>query len=67
VAVQRAFEMGKTRIIEVEGLALRRMIYLVSHRRRASRHAHLEFYEFVRSPAGQAILRRRGIEGAGKG
>ena len=67
VAAQRAFEMGKIRIIEVEGLALQRTIYLVSHRQRASSHAHLKFYEFVRSPAGQAILRRLGIKGAGKG
>jgi len=63
VAAQRAFEMGKIRILEVEGLTLRRMIYLVSHRQRASSNAHLRFYEFVRSPAGQGILRRLGIKG----
>lgn len=64
VAAQRAFEMGKIRIIEVEGLSLQRMIYLVSHRQRASSNAHLKFYEFVCSPAGQAILRRLGIKAA---
>ena len=58
--------MGKLRIIEVEGLALRRTIYLVSHRQRASSNAHIKFYEFVHSPAGQNILRRLGIKGTGK-
>ena len=63
VAAQRAFEMGKIRILEVEGFALRRTIYLVSHRQRASGSAQLAFYEFIRSPAGQAILRRLGVKG----
>ena len=63
VAAQRAFELGKIRILEIEGFALRRTIYLVSHRQRASGNAQLAFYEFIRSPAGQAILRRLGIKG----
>ncbi len=64
VAAQRAFEMGKIRLVEVEGLDLRRTIYLVSHRQRASTLAHLKFYEFVSSPAGQSILHRLGVKGA---
>ena len=66
VAAQRAFEMGKIRLVEVEGLNLRRTIYLVSHRQRASTPAHLKFYEFIGSPAGQAILHRLGVKGASK-
>jgi DNA-binding transcriptional LysR family regulator len=66
VAAQRAFEMGKIRLVEVEGLDLRRTIYLVSHRQRASTQAHLKFYEFVSSPAGQSILHRLGVKGASK-
>jgi DNA-binding transcriptional LysR family regulator len=61
VAAQRAFEMGKIRTIEVEGLSLRRTIHLVSHRQHAGTIAQLKFYEFVCSPAGEAILRRLGI------
>jgi DNA-binding transcriptional LysR family regulator len=60
VAARRAFEMGKIRVIEVEGLSLRRMIYLVSHRQHARTIAQLKFYEFACSPAGEAILRRLG-------
>lgn len=66
VAAQRAFEMGKIRTVEVEGLSLQRTIYLVSHRQHASSNVHLKFYEFVRSPSGQAILRRLGIRGVNK-
>jgi DNA-binding transcriptional LysR family regulator len=66
VAAQRAFEMGKIRLVEVEGLNVRRTIYLVSHRQRASTPAHLKFYEFVSTPAGQSILRRLGIKGSSK-
>jgi DNA-binding transcriptional LysR family regulator len=66
VAAQRAFEMGTIRTVEVEGLSLQRTIYLVSHRQHASSNVHLKFYEFVRSPSGQAILRRLGIRGANK-
>jgi DNA-binding transcriptional LysR family regulator len=66
VAARRAFEMGKIRVLEVEGLALCRMIYLVSHRQKASSNAHLKFYEFVRSSAGQSILRHLGIRGTGQ-
>jgi DNA-binding transcriptional LysR family regulator len=66
VAAQPAFEMGKIRLVDVEGLNVRRTIYLVSHRQRASTPAHLKFYEFVNTPAGQSILRRLGVKGAGK-
>jgi LysR family transcriptional regulator, low CO2-responsive transcriptional regulator len=57
VAAQRALELGKIRMIEVEGLDLHRTIYLVSHQQRARTNAHLKFYEFVRSPAVERILR----------
>jgi DNA-binding transcriptional LysR family regulator len=66
VAAQRAVEMGKIRLVEVEGLHLCRTIYLVSHRQHASTPAHIKFYEFVRSMTGQAILRRLGVKGAGQ-
>ena len=66
VAAQRAFEMGKLRLVEVEGLSLHRTIYLVRHRQHASTQVHLKFYEFTSSPAGQAILRRLGVKGAGQ-
>ncbi len=64
VAAQRAVELGKIRLIEVEGLNLHRTIYLVRHRQHASTQAHLKFHEFVNSPAGQAILNRLGVKGA---
>jgi DNA-binding transcriptional LysR family regulator len=66
VAAQRAFEVGRIRLIEVEGLSLRRTIYLVRHRQHASTQVHLKFYEFISAPAGQAILRRLGVKGAGQ-
>ncbi len=66
VAAQRAVELGKIRLIEVEGLNLHRTIYLVRHRQHASTQAHLKFQEFVNSPAGQAILGRLGVKGARK-
>ena len=62
VAARRAIEMGKIRTVEVEGLSLHRTIYLVSHRQRASTLAHQKFYEFVHSPAGEAILRQLSIK-----
>ena len=66
VAAQRAVELGKIRLIEVEGLSLRRTIYLVRHQQHASTEAHLKFYEFINSPAGQTILRRLGVKRAGQ-
>jgi DNA-binding transcriptional LysR family regulator len=62
VAARRAIEMGKIRTVEVEALSLRRTIYLVSHRQRASTLALQRFYEFVHSPAGEAILRQLSIK-----
>jgi DNA-binding transcriptional LysR family regulator len=64
VAAQRAVEVGKIRLIEVDGLSLRRTIYLVRNRQHASSVAHLKFYEFTSSTAGQTILRRLGVKGA---
>ncbi len=66
VAAQRAFEMGKIRILEVEGLTLQRTIYLVSYRQHAGSNVQTKFCEYVRTPAGQAILRRLGIKTAGQ-
>jgi DNA-binding transcriptional LysR family regulator len=66
VAAQRAVEVGKIRLIEVEGLNVRRTIYLVRHRQHARTQVHLKFYEFIRSSVGQAILRRLGVKGAGQ-
>jgi DNA-binding transcriptional LysR family regulator len=65
VAAQRAVEVGKIRLVEVEGLSLRRMIYLVRHRQHASTQAHIKFYEFISSPAGQATLSQLGVKGSG--
>jgi DNA-binding transcriptional LysR family regulator len=66
VAAQRAVEMGKIRLIEVDGLSLRRTIFLVRNRQHARTEAHLKFYEFISSPAGQTILRKLGVKGAGQ-
>ncbi len=66
VAAQRAAEVGKIRLVEVEGMNLRRTIYLVRHQQHASSEAHLKFYEFISSPAGQTILRRLGVKRAGQ-
>ncbi|HVP21696.1 MAG TPA: LysR family transcriptional regulator [Anaerolineaceae bacterium] len=62
VAAQRAVEMGKIRLIEVEGLSLRRTIYLVRNRQHARTEAHLKFYEYINSQAGQTILHRLGVK-----
>jgi DNA-binding transcriptional LysR family regulator len=64
VAAQRALEVGKIRLIEVEGLSLHRTIYLVRHRQHASTQVHQKFYEFINSSAGQAILSRLGVKGS---
>ncbi len=64
VAAQRAVELGKIRLIEVEGLDLHRTIYMVRHRQHASTQVHLKFHAYVNSPAGQAILGRLGVKGA---
>ena len=66
VAAQRAVELGKIRLIEVEGLSMRRTIYLVRHRQHARSEAHLKFYEFIQSSEGQDILHRLGVMGAGQ-
>lgn len=58
VAAWRACEMGRVGIVQVEGLRLRRAIYLVSHRARIETNAHRRFYQYVHSPEARAILQQ---------
>lgn len=56
VAVQRGLELGRIKIVAVEGLSVRREIYLARNRLRACTCAQLKFREFIESPAGQQVI-----------
>jgi DNA-binding transcriptional LysR family regulator len=56
VAVQRGLELGRVRIVEVEGLAVQREIYLARNRLRSCTCAQLKFREYIESPAGQQMI-----------
>lgn len=58
VAVQRGLELGRIKVVDVEGMTVRREIYLARNRMRACTCAQLKFREFIASPDGQRVIAR---------
>ena len=56
VAARRGLEMGRIRIVEVDGMSIRREIYLLRNRLRTCTCAQLRFREFTESPEGKKVL-----------
>jgi DNA-binding transcriptional LysR family regulator len=58
VAVRRGLELGRIKALEIEGMPIRREIYLARNRLRACTCAQLKFREFVESPEGKQVMAR---------
>ncbi len=58
VAVQRGLELGRIKVVAVDGMTVRREIYLARNRMRACTCAQLKFREFIVSPEGQRVMAR---------
>jgi DNA-binding transcriptional LysR family regulator len=56
VAARRGLEMGRIKTVEVEGLSIRRDIFLARSRQRTQTCSQLRFYDFVESPEGRQVL-----------
>ena len=56
VAVQRSVEMGKIKIVPVEGMSVRRQIFMVRNGTRACTRLQMRFREFIESGEGQEVL-----------
>ena len=56
VAVQRGLELERIRVVEVEGLSVKREIYLARNRTRACTCAQLKFREYIESPEAQQVI-----------
>ncbi len=56
VAARRGLEIGKIRAIEIEGMEVRRPIFLSRNKLRTCTCAQLKFKEFIESPEGQILL-----------
>jgi len=56
VAVQRGLELGRIKMIPVQGMSIQREIYLARNRLRACTCAQLKFREFVESPEGRQVI-----------
>jgi len=56
IAVKRALELGRIKIIPVEGLNVRRQILLARNKTRTCTCTQLKFREFLESPEGQQLI-----------
>lgn len=59
IAAGRAVASERIAIVAVDGLRLRRTVFLVSQRGRIETNAHRKFHEYVFSPNGRAIIARQ--------
>lgn len=60
IVAARASDTGKINIVDVDGVRLHRMVYLVSQRARIETNAHHKFYEYVLSAEGRAAVIGKG-------
>lgn len=56
LAARKGLELGHIQEVEVEGLDLRRPIYMAHHKRRPATLAQRRFWEFVHEPQNQVLL-----------
>ncbi|MBI4791141.1 MAG: LysR family transcriptional regulator [Chloroflexi bacterium] len=56
VAVRRGLELGRIKQVPVEGVQVRRQIYLARSRSQSCTCAQLRFREFIASPQGQQVM-----------
>lgn len=57
LVAQRGVELGRIKIVGVEGLNLERKIYMAYHVRRAATNAQAEFWNFVHEPVNETLLK----------
>jgi DNA-binding transcriptional LysR family regulator len=56
IAVRRGLEIGRIRVIKVEGMNVQRQILLARNKLRTCTCAQLKFREFIESPEGQTLI-----------
>lgn len=57
LVAQRGVQLGRIKIVEIEGLNLERKIYMAYHIRRAATNAQAEFWNFVHKPVNETLLK----------
>ena len=57
LVAQRGVDLGRIKIVEVEGLNLERKIYMAYNIRRAATNAQTEFWDFVHQPLNETLLK----------
>jgi len=57
LVAQRGVDLGRIKIVEVEGLNLERKIYMAYNIRRAATSAQTEFWNFVHQPLNETLLK----------
>jgi DNA-binding transcriptional LysR family regulator len=57
LVAQRGVDLGRIKIVEVEGLSMERKIYMAYNSRRAATSAQTEFWNFVHQPFNETLLR----------
>jgi DNA-binding transcriptional LysR family regulator len=56
VAARRGLELGRIKTVAVEGMNVRRQVFLARNKLRTCTCAQLKFREFIESPAGQELI-----------
>jgi DNA-binding transcriptional LysR family regulator len=56
IAVQRGLDLGRIKVVPVDGMNIQREIYLARNCKRACTCAQLKFREFVASPEGKEAI-----------
>lgn len=56
VAARRGLEMGKIKVVAIEGMTIQRQILLARNKLRTCTCAQLKFREFIESPEGQQLI-----------
>ena len=57
LVAQRGIELGRIKVVEVEGLNLERKIYMAYNVHRAATRSQAEFWNFVHQPANETLLK----------
>ncbi len=57
LVAQRGVDLGRIKMLEIEGLALERKIYMAYNIRRAATSAQAEFWNFVHQPLNETLLK----------
>lgn len=57
LVAQRGVELGRIKVVQVEGLNLERKIYMTYNMRRAATSAQAEFWNFVHQPLNETLLK----------